>query len=83
MGEISLALQSKLLRVLQEGQYERVGDERTKKVDVRLIAAANKNLQEEVEAGNFNGYSTVLVSLQNSFMTDLASCYYDKWIKVY
>ena len=53
VGEIPLALQSKLLRVLQEGQYERVGDEKTKKVDVRLIAATNRNLQEEVAAGNF------------------------------
>ncbi len=53
VGEIPLALQSKLLRVLQEGQYERVGDEKTKKVDVRLITATNRNLQEEVEAGNF------------------------------
>lgn len=53
VGEIPIALQSKLLRVLQEGQYERVGDERTKKVDVRLIAATNRNLQEEVEKGNF------------------------------
>jgi PAS domain S-box-containing protein len=53
VGEIPLALQSKLLRVLQEGQYERVGDELTKKVDVRLIAATNRNLQEEVEVGNF------------------------------
>jgi len=53
VGEIPLALQSKLLRVLQEGQYERVGDERTKKVDVRLIAATNRNLQQEVAAGNF------------------------------
>ena len=42
-----------MLRVLQEGQYERVGDERTRKVDVRLIAATNRNLQEEVAAGNF------------------------------
>jgi len=53
VGEIPIALQSKLLRVLQEGQYERVGDECTKKVDVRLIAATNRNLHEEVEAGNF------------------------------
>jgi PAS domain S-box-containing protein len=53
VGEIPLALQSKLLRVLQEGQYERVGDERTKKVDVRLIAATNRNLREEVAEGNF------------------------------
>ncbi len=53
VGEIPIGLQSKLLRVLQEGQYERVGDEKTKKVDVRLIAATNRNLQEEVEQGNF------------------------------
>jgi PAS domain S-box-containing protein len=53
VGEIPIALQSKLLRVLQEGQYERVGDERTRKVDVRLIAATNRNLQEEVAAGDF------------------------------
>ena len=53
VGEIPIALQSKLLRVLQEGQYERVGDESTKKVDVRIIAATNKNLQDEVEVGNF------------------------------
>jgi len=53
VGEIPIALQSKLLRVLQEGQYERVGDERTKKVDVRLIAATNRNLQDEVTEGDF------------------------------
>ena len=49
VGEIPLNLQSKLLRVLQEGQYERVGDEQTRNVDVRLIAATNKNLKTEVE----------------------------------
>ena len=46
-------LQSKLLRVLQEGTFERVGDERTRKVDVRIIAATNRNLKHEVEAGPF------------------------------
>ena len=53
VGEIPLNLQSKLLRVLQEGQYERVGDEQTRNVDVRLIAATNKNLKTEVENQTF------------------------------
>jgi DNA-binding NtrC family response regulator len=53
IGEIPLELQSKLLRALQEKQYERVGDERTKRADVRIIAATNRNLKEEVEAGRF------------------------------
>jgi DNA-binding NtrC family response regulator len=53
VGEIPLELQSKFLRVLQEGQYERVGEERTRSVDVRILAATNRNLQMEVEAGRF------------------------------
>ncbi len=53
VGEIPLELQSKFLRVLQEGQYERVGEERTRTVDVRIIAATNRNLLKEVEAGHF------------------------------
>ena len=53
VGEIPLELQNKLLRVLQEQQYERVGDDRTRQVDVRIIAATNRNLQQEVEAGRF------------------------------
>jgi sigma-54 dependent transcriptional regulator, acetoin dehydrogenase operon transcriptional activator AcoR len=46
-------MQSKLLRVLQEGTFERVGDEKTKSVDVRIISAANRNLKDEVKKGNF------------------------------
>jgi transcriptional regulator with GAF, ATPase, and Fis domain len=46
-------LQGKLLRVLQEGQFERVGDEATRKVDVRVIAATNRNLQEDAGSGRF------------------------------
>ncbi len=53
VGEIPLELQSKFLRVLQDGQYERVGEEKTRTVDVRIIAATNRNLEKEVQAGHF------------------------------
>lgn len=53
VGEIPLELQSKLLRVLQEGSFERVGEEKTREVDVRIIAATNRTLQAEVEKGTF------------------------------
>lgn len=53
VGEIPLELQSKFLRVLQERQYERVGEERTRKVDVRIVAATNRDLKKEVEEGRF------------------------------
>ncbi len=53
VGEIPLELQGKLLRVLQEGNFERVGEERTREVDVRVIAATNRNLKQEVQRGRF------------------------------
>ena len=53
IGEISLSFQAKLLRVLQGGEFERVGGTKTLKADVRLIAATNKNLEEAVRKGEF------------------------------
>jgi transcriptional regulator with GAF, ATPase, and Fis domain len=53
VGELPLDLQPKLLRVLQEGQFERVGEDITRHVDVRVIAATNQNLAEEVRARRF------------------------------
>ncbi len=53
IGEIPIELQSKLLRVLQEGTFERVGEEKTRHVDVRIIAATNRNLKEEVKHKRF------------------------------
>ena len=53
IGELSLGTQAKLLRVLQEGEFEMVGSIETKKVDVRVIAATNRVLKTEIEAGRF------------------------------
>jgi formate hydrogenlyase transcriptional activator len=53
VGEIPLGLQPKLLRVVQEQQFERVGEERTRRVNVRILAATNRDLQKEVQAGRF------------------------------
>ena len=53
VGEIPLDLQAKLLRVLQEGEVERLGSQSTQQVNVRVIAATNRDLAEEVGAGNF------------------------------
>ena len=53
VGEIPLELQAKLLRILQEGELERVGEERTRRVNVRLVAATNRDLRTEAEAGRF------------------------------
>jgi transcriptional regulator with GAF, ATPase, and Fis domain len=53
IGEMPLELQCKLLRVIQDGEFERLGSPRTIKIDVRIIAATNRNLAEEVRNGRF------------------------------
>ena len=53
VSEIPVELQAKLLRVLQEGEFQRVGEERTRKVDVRVLAASNRGLKLEIAAGRF------------------------------
>jgi len=53
VGEIPIEMQSKLLRVLQEGEYERIGDEKTCRVNVRIVAATNRDLKKDVESRKF------------------------------
>jgi DNA-binding NtrC family response regulator len=53
IGEMPMELQSRLLRVVQDGEFERLGSSRTTKTDVRIIAATNRNLEEEIHAGRF------------------------------
>lgn len=53
IGDMSLTTQAKILRILQEGEFERLGGEKTLQVDVRVIVATNRNLEEEVNKGNF------------------------------
>jgi len=55
IGELPLELQAKLLQVLQNGEFERLGSSQTIKVDVRIIAATNRDLEEEVRKGTFRG----------------------------
>jgi Nif-specific regulatory protein len=55
IGSIGLDVQANLLRVLQEKEFERVGGQKTQKVDVRIVAATNKNLEQAVEDGSFRG----------------------------
>jgi len=53
VGDLSLPLQAKLLRLLQEKEIRRVGETRTRRVDVRFVSATNKNIEKEIELGNF------------------------------
>jgi len=53
IGELPLGIQAKLLRVLEDGTYQRVGDPQTRRCDIRVIACTNRDLESEVEAGRF------------------------------
>lgn len=53
IGELPLSIQAKLLRAIQEGEIQRVGEDKIRRVDVRVIAATNRNLEEEIANGNF------------------------------
>ncbi len=89
VGELSPQAQAALLRVLQESEMERVGDTRTRKVDVRLVAATNENLEEAVEQGRFradllyrlNVYSVVVPPLRDRLddVPELARHFIDKY----
>ena len=71
IGEISSAFQAKLLRVLQEGEFERVGGSRTIKVDVRLVAATNRKLEEAVLSGKFRSDLYYRISVVPIFLPPL------------
>lgn len=73
IGEISASFQAKLLRVLQEGEFERVGGMKTLKVDVRLVTATNRNLEDAVTRGDFRAdlyYRINVVSIQLPALRD-------------
>jgi Nif-specific regulatory protein len=71
IGEISPAFQAKLLRVLQEGEFERVGGTRTLKVNVRMICATNRNLEEAVAKGEFRADLYYRISVVPVFLPPL------------
>lgn len=71
IGDMSLKTQAKILRILQEHKFDRVGGNRTIEVDVRVIAATNKNLQEEIKSGEFREdlFSLKCASISSSTFT--------------
>ncbi len=71
IGDISLAIQTQLLRVLQEGEIKRVGENHVRKVDVRIVAATNKNLEEKIKDGSFREDLYYRLNVMNIYMPPL------------
>lgn len=71
IGDISLAIQTQLLRVLQEGEIKRVGENHVRKVEVRIIAATNKNLEEKIKDGSFREDLFYRLNVMNIYMPPL------------
>jgi len=71
VADLSKGVQAKLLRVLQEGRFERVGDEKETTVDVRIISASNRDLKQEVEKGNFRDDLYYRINVVPVFMPPL------------
>ena len=75
IGELALELQGKLLRVLEDGEFERLGCSKTLRTDIRIIAATNRNLKEEVDKGRFREdlwYRLNVFSINNPALKDRA-----------
>src|SRR3954470_18771531 len=71
ISELDLALQSKLLQLLQDGQFCRIGAQEDKKVEVRVVCATNRDLEEEIENGNFRQDLYYRINVVNLFMPPL------------
>jgi len=80
IGDISPLIQLKLLRVLQEHAFERVGESQTRKVDVRIIAATNKNLWQLVQEGRFGVLILDTMALGPTPLSDLVGALYHYWV---
>jgi two-component system nitrogen regulation response regulator NtrX len=77
IGDMSLKSQAKVLRILQEQKFERVGGSRTIEVDVRVLAATNKNLEEEIEQGSFRADLFYRLNVVPIEVPDLADRFQD------
>jgi transcriptional regulator with PAS, ATPase and Fis domain len=71
IGELALPIQVKLLRVLQEGEFFRLGSTKNLKVDARIIAATNKNLHQEIKSGNFRKDLFYRLNMNSVFLPPL------------
>src|SRR5699024_12470105 len=74
IGELPLALQVKLLRVLQEGEIQRIGGTKPKKIDVRIIAATNRNLLNRIIKGDFRDDFTLLLYVLSIYFPQFIVC---------